>query len=243
MVNRIHPTAVLSEGVELGDDNVIGPFAVIVGPARIGDGNGVGPHITIRTPGEDRTRPHPAAWSEAPTGDHDIDQHGVRIGDRNKLREYVSVHHGTWRATTIDSGSYYLPNSHDAHDCVIEDGATMASNVVLGGHVHAWAGPNLGIGAVLHQRVRIGPGAMVDMASTPRRQVRAFTIGSGNPARVTSVNVIGPSRRGVNDATIEALGPWLKGKGELPARGLVDRLPGDLSTLVTASDDRPRKGL
>jgi UDP-N-acetylglucosamine acyltransferase len=37
--------------------------------------------------------------------------------------------------------------------------------------------------------------------------------------------MIGPSRRGVNDATIEALGPWLKGKGELPARGLVDRLP------------------
>jgi UDP-N-acetylglucosamine acyltransferase len=183
LANRIHPTAVLSEGVELGDDNVIGPFAVIVGPTRIGDGNGVSPHITIRTPGEDRTRPHPAAWSEAPTGDHDIDQHGVRIGDRNKLREYVSVHHGTWRATTIDSGSYYLPNSHDAHDCVSEDGATMASNVVLGGHVHAWAGPNLGIGAVLHQRVRIGPGAMVDMAFTPRREVRAFTISSGNPAR------------------------------------------------------------
>jgi UDP-N-acetylglucosamine acyltransferase len=84
---------------------------------------------------------------------------------------------------------------------------------------------------------------MVDMAATPRRQVRAFTIGSGNPARVTGVNVIGPCRRGVNDATVEALGPWLKGKGELPARGLVDRLPGDLSTLVTASDDRPRKGL
>jgi UDP-N-acetylglucosamine acyltransferase len=242
LVNRIHPTAVLGEGVELGDDNVIGPFAVIVGPTRIGDGNGVGPHVTIGTSGEDRPRPHPAGWSEALAGDQDIDRHGVRIGDRNKIREYVSVHQGTWRATTIGSGSYYLRNSRDAHDCVIEDGATMASNVVLGGHVHAWAGPNLGIGAVLHQSVRSGPGAMVDMASTPRREVRAFTISSGNPARVTGVNVIGLSRRGVDDATIEALGPWLEGKGELPARGLVDRLPDDFSTLVKESDDRPRTG-
>ena len=62
VANRIHPTAVLGEGVELGEDNVIGPFAVIAGPVRIGDGNWIGPHVTIGTPGEDRHRPHPAAW-------------------------------------------------------------------------------------------------------------------------------------------------------------------------------------
>jgi UDP-N-acetylglucosamine acyltransferase len=51
------------------------------------------------------------------------------------------------------------------------------------------------------------------MASTPRREVRAFTISSGNPARVTGVNVIGLSRRGVDDATIEALGPCSRARG------------------------------
>ena len=34
--NRIHPTAVLGPGVELGSGNVVGPYAVVLGPCRIG---------------------------------------------------------------------------------------------------------------------------------------------------------------------------------------------------------------
>jgi UDP-N-acetylglucosamine acyltransferase len=115
----------------------------------------------------------------------------------------------------------------------------LASNTVLGGHVHIWSGANLGMGTTVHQHVRIGPGAMVGMLSAVRREVGAFTIAVGNPARVTGVNVVGLSRRGLDEETIEALGPWLKGKGDLAADGLADRLPGDLSTLVKAWDARP----
>ncbi|MBE1581053.1 UDP-N-acetylglucosamine acyltransferase [Amycolatopsis roodepoortensis] len=240
MVNRIHPTAVIGEGVELGEDNVIGPFTVIVGPTRIGDGNWIGPHVTIGTPGEDRGREHPAAWEAAPTGDPDHDGHGVVIGSRNRIREYVSVHQGTWRTTTIGDGGYFLRSSHIAHDCVVEDAVTVASNVITGGHCHIWSGANLGMGAILHQRVVIGPGAMVGMSSAVRKEVGAFTIAVGNPARVTGVNTVGLSRRGLDEAAIEALGPWLKGKAGLPEDGLADRLPGDLSTLVKAWDARPR---
>nr|WP_202507921.1 UDP-N-acetylglucosamine acyltransferase [Amycolatopsis rubida] len=238
--NRIHPTAVVGEGVELGEGNVIGPYTVIVGPARIGDGNWIGPHVTIGTPGEDRGRPHPAAWEETPIGDPDQDGYGVVIGDRNRIREYVSVHQGTWRTTTLGSDGYYLRGSHIAHDCLVGSGVTVASNVITGGHCHIWDGANLGMGTVLHQRVVIGPGAMVGMSSAVRREVGAFTIAVGNPARVTGVNVVGLSRRGLDETMIEALSPWLKGKGELPDDGLADRLPGDLSTVVKAWDARPR---
>lgn len=240
MANRIHPTAVIGAGVELGDDNVIGPYTVIAGPARIGDGNWIGPHVTIGTPGEDRTREHPAAWDAAPTSDPDHDGHGVVIGSSNKIREYVSVHQGTWRTTTIGSDSYCLRGSHIAHDCIVEDGCTIASNVITGGHCHIWSGANLGMATVLHQRVTVGPGAMLGMSSAVRKEVGAFTIAVGNPARTTGVNVMGLSRRGLDEATIEALGPWLKGKGELPGDGLVDRLPDGLSTLIKAWDARPR---
>jgi UDP-N-acetylglucosamine acyltransferase len=236
VANRIHPTAVIGEGVELGEDNVIGPFAVIAGPTRIGDGNWIGPHVTIGTPGEDRSRPHPAAWEDAPTGDPDHDGHGVVIGSRNRIREYVSVHQGTWRTTTVGNGSYFLRNSHIAHDCLVGDGVTIASNAVTGGHCHIWDGANLGMGAILHQTVVIGPGAMIGMGSAVRREIGAFTIAVGNPARVTGVNVVGLSRRGLDEETIEALGPWLKGKEGLPDV----TLPEDLSTLVKAWDARPR---
>lgn len=243
MVNRIHPAAVIGEGVELGDGNIIGPFAVIVGPTRIGDGNWIGPHVTIGTPGEDRARPHPAAWSDAPSGEKDLDGHGVLIGDRNKLREYFSVHQGTWRTTTIGNDGFYLRNSHVAHDCLMGDGVTMTSNAVLGGHCEVWAGANLGLGAVVHQHVRIGPGAMVGMGAAVRREVGAFTIVVGVPARMTGINVVGLSRRGVDAAIIEALGPWLRNEAEFPGDGLAERLPGDLSTLVKAWAVRPREVL
>ncbi|EMD30093.1 acyl-ACP--UDP-N-acetylglucosamine O-acyltransferase family protein [Amycolatopsis azurea] len=241
MVNRIHPTAIIGEGVELGEDNVIGPFTVIVGPTRVGDGNWIGPHVTIGTPAEDRGREHPAAWETAPNGDPDHDGHGVVIGSRNRIREYVSVHQGTWRTTTVGDGGYFLRGSHIAHDCLVEDAVTVASNVITGGHCHIWSGANLGMGAILHQRVVIGPGAMVGMSSAVRKEVGAFTIAVGNPARVTGVNTVGLSRRGLDEATVEALGPWLKGKAGLPEDGLADRLPGDLSTLVKAWDARPRE--
>ncbi|MEC3980538.1 UDP-N-acetylglucosamine acyltransferase [Amycolatopsis sp. H20-H5] len=240
MANRIHPTAVIGEGVELGDGNIVGPYAVIVGPTTIGDENWIGPHVTIGTPGEDRGREHPAAWDAAPKGDPDHDGHGVVIGSRNRLREYVSVHQGTWRTTTIGDDSYYLRSSHVAHDCLMEDGLTMATNAVTGGHCHVWTGANLGLGAILHQRAVVGPGAMVGMGAAVRHEVGAFQVSVGVPARPTRVNAVWLSRRGLDDATIEGLRPWILGDGPLPGDGLLDRLPGDLSTLVKAWDARPR---
>jgi UDP-N-acetylglucosamine acyltransferase len=237
--NRIHPTAVIGEGVELGEDNVIGPYTVILGPARIGDGNWIGPHVTIGTPGEDRGGPHPVAWAEAPAGDPAADGHGVVVGDRNRIREYVSIQQGTWRTTTVGSDGYLLRGSHVGHDVVVDDQVTLACNVLLGGHTHVWSFANLGMGTVVHQGGRIGPGAMVGMGSAVRREVGAFTISVGNPARVTGVNQVGLDRRGVSEELVEALEPWLKSKGDLPNGGLLDRLPAEISTLVKAWDERP----
>lgn len=209
MANRIHASAFVAEGVELGDGNVIGPFAVILGPAVIGSGNWIGPHVTIGGPASHRAAPHPAAWEDAPAGDPAIDGHGVVIGDGNRIREYFSMHQGTERATTIGDDGYFLRGSHLAHDCVVGDGVTLSSNVVVGGHGTIWSWANLGLGAVVHQHGTVGPGAMVGMGSVVRRELGAFTISMGVPARVTGVNVVGLSRKGVSEAAIAALEPYL----------------------------------
>lgn len=214
--NRIHDTAVIGDGVELGDDNVIGPFAVVVGPTVIGSGNWIGPHVTIGTPGEDRAGPHPAAWEQAPTGDPALDGYGVRIGNGNRIREYVGVHQGTWRTTTVGDDCYLLRGSQVCHDCIVENVVTLACDVVLGGHTHVWSYANLGLGAVVHQHGRIGPGAMVGMGAAVRSELGAFTVSMGVPARVTGVNAVGLARLGASDEAIAALEPWVLGRSPVP---------------------------
>ncbi|MGH3519288.1 MAG: UDP-N-acetylglucosamine acyltransferase [Haloechinothrix sp.] len=230
MANRIHDTAVIGAGVELGTDNIIGPFAVILGPAVIGSGNWIGPHVAIGTPGEDRDGPHPAAWADAPTGDPARDGYGVRIGDRNRIREYAGIHQGTRRATSVGSDCYLLRGSHVCHDCIVDNGVTLACNAVLGGHSHVWCYANLGLGAVVHQHGRIGPGAMVGMAAAVRRELGAFTISMGVPARVTGINTVGLARLGASDEAIAALEPWVTGRSPVPD---ID-LPPELGKLITA---------
>lgn len=217
MPHRIHPTAVVGAGVELGDDVVIGPFAVVLGPAVIGSRTWIGPHVTLGTPAEDRSAPHPAAWDAAPTGDPHRDGFGVRIGEGSTIREYAAVHQGTWRTTTVGAGCYLLRGSHVCHDCVVGDGVTLACDAVLGGHTEVGAHATLGLGAVVHQRGRIGPGAMVGMAAAVRRELGPFTLSMGVPARVTGINAVGLARLGATADQVAGLEPWVLGTGPLPS--------------------------
>lgn len=239
MANRIHPTAFIGEGVQLGDDNVIGPFAVILGPAEIGSGNWIGPHVTIGAPASDRGAAHPAAWEGAPTGDPEVDGYGVRIGDRNRIREFFSAHQGTKRSTDIGSDGYFLRSAHVAHDCVIGDGVTLGSNVVVGGHGTVWTGANLGLGVVVHQHGSIGPGAMIGMGAVVRREVGAFTMNMGVPARATGVNVVGLSRRGASEEAVAALRPYVLGETTRLPEGI--ELPAEIETILKAWDSRARE--
>ena len=54
---------------------------------------------------------------------------GVRIGDRNVFREYVSVHEATddGKFTLIGSDNLILAYSHVAHDCVLGNRIIMRS--------------------------------------------------------------------------------------------------------------------
>lgn len=219
MTNRIHPTAVVGDGVELGERNVIGPYTVLVGPCRIGDDNWIGPHVAIGTPAEDRDAPHPAGWDDEQIG------HGVEIGDRNRIREFVSVHQGTRRPTRLGDDCYLLAGSHIAHDTVVGDDVTLACSAQLGGHNDVWSYANIGMGAVVHQRSRVGPGAMIGMGAAVRGEVPPFVVSVGVLSRTVGVNEVGLRRHGCDDRQVADLVPFLTGGGEL--------LPKDLPPGVT----------
>jgi UDP-N-acetylglucosamine acyltransferase len=197
-LNRIHSTALIGDGVEIGSGNVIGPYAVLLGPIRLGDGNWVGPHVVIGTPAEIRGVDHGTDVGGAAGA-------GIAIGNGNVVREYTTIHQGHYALTRIGDGCFLMNRVYIGHDGVIGDSVTMASGATLGGHVHVGASANLGMGTIVHQRRVLGPLTMVGMGSVVTRDLPPFSLAYGNPCRVRSANRVGMQRAGVPSATIEAL--------------------------------------
>jgi UDP-N-acetylglucosamine acyltransferase len=198
-MNDIHPSAVIEGDVRLGSGNSIGPNVVIYGPATIGDGNWIGAGVVIGAPPEVRSFEHPRP------GSGDSSSPGVRIGDRNVLREYAQVHQGWKQATVVGDDAFIMNQVYVAHDCRLGDGVTLASSVLLAGHVHVAAHANLGLGTAVHQGRYIGRGAMVGMSSVVTRDIPPFAKAYGSPARVNSANAVGLRRMHVPEDEIAAL--------------------------------------
>lgn len=198
-MNDIHPTVVMQGDVRFGTGNTIGPNAVIYGPVVIGDDNWIGAGVIIGAPPEVRAFTHPRGDQAQSVS------RGVRIGDRNVIREYAQVH-GGWNATTVVGDDAFIMNQvYVAHDCRLDDDVTLASSVLLAGHVHVGEHANLGLGTAVHQGRYIGRGAMIGMSSVVTRDIPPFAKAYGSPARIASANAVGMRRLGVPDDAIDAL--------------------------------------
>lgn len=203
-MNEIHPTAVLTGDVRLGEGNSIGPFAVLTGPLTIGDGNWIGAGAVVGAPPEVRSWKHPTEASPSLGA-------GIRIGNRNVVREYAQIHQG-WKAHTVIGDDAFIMNQcYVAHDGWIGDGATLASSVLLAGHVTISEGANLGLGTAVHQFRTVGRGAMVGMSSVITRDVPPYAKVYGSPAAVHGANVIGMQRAGLDGGLADQLSALYSG--------------------------------
>ncbi len=199
MGSRVHGTAVIGPGVELGEDVVVGPYAVVTGPCRIGDRTWVGAHVVIGAPPEIRGHDHGTPWGGEPV------HQGVDVGEGTVLREFTTVHGGNRRPTRVGRGCFLMNKVYVGHDGEVGDDATLAAGVTLAGHVEVGPGANLGMLCSVHQRRVVGPGAMVGMGSVVTRDVPPHAKAFGVPARVRGVNAVGLERRGLPSGDITAL--------------------------------------
>jgi UDP-N-acetylglucosamine acyltransferase len=209
-VSHVHPSAVIGDGVELGERVTIGPNAVVLGPAKIGDDCWIGPGCVIGTPPEITSVEHNSQW-QAP-----LPLAGVEIGPRTVVRELSTIHQGSYRPTRIGADCWLLNRVYVAHDCQIGDRVTLSAGTSLGGHIQVGDAVNVGMNAVVHQRRVIGPGAMVGMGSVVTRDVPPFAKAYGSPCRLAGVNEVGMSRAGISARDIQNLVEHYAG-GRLPA--------------------------
>jgi UDP-N-acetylglucosamine acyltransferase len=201
--SRVHPTAVVHPGAHLGRGVVVGPYAVVEEGAVVGDGTVVGAHCVIRagvTLGQDNRLSVGVVLGEDPqhrryAGEATF----VRIGDRNVLREYVTINraYGEGQSTEIGNDNYLMSYVHIGHNCVIRNQVTLTSGTKLAGHALVDDQANLGGHVGVHQFVRIGRLVMVGGGSVVRQDVPPFVLAFGLPARAYGLNTVGLVRAGV----------------------------------------------
>ena len=199
---KIHPSAVIESTAEIGADVEIGPFAYVGGVARIGDGTRIHHHASVEgnTVVGKNCEIFPYASIGAKTQDLKFKggNPGVRIGDRNVFREYVSVHGATFDGnnTVIGSDNTILAYSHVAHDCVLGNHIVASNSVGLAGHVIVEDHVTFGALCGIHQFCRIGAYSMVSAFAKVVQDITPFFIADGQPAIIRSLNKVGLERKG-----------------------------------------------
>lgn len=212
MSGFIHPTAQIAEGAVIGEDVRIGPSAIIGPDVRVGARTRIGPLVVIdghTTVGEDNVIVGQASLGGPP---QDLSYRGeptlLEIGDRNTIREFVSINRGTVKGggvTRIGSDNLIMACCHVAHDCEMEDNIVLSNSSGLAGHVKVGRNANLsGMCGIVHF-VTIGDFAFLAGMTRLARDVPPYMIVEGHEGRVRGVNTVGLTRGGVPEEDQEAL--------------------------------------
>ena len=210
-MSGIHPSAVVDPSAELGDAVEIGPYCVIGPQVRLGARTRLLSHVTVSGHtriGEDCVI-HPFVALGEPPQDFKFRGGEVRleIGDRNVLREHVTMHLGTEAGsgvTRVGSNGYFMVASHVAHDCVVGDHVVFANNATLGGGSSVGDYVTMGGLSALHQKCRIGKYAFVGGGAAVTGDVIPYGM-ADNHGWLAGLNLVGLKRRGLPRETIHDL--------------------------------------
>lgn len=201
---KIHPSALVHPGAEIGENVEIGPFSIIGEHVRIGSGTRIMSSVVIdgwTTLGSDNVIFPGAVIGVAP---QDLRYNGersyVRIGDRNQIREYVTIHRASdpEGETSLGSDNLIMGYVHLAHNCHLGSQIIIANYVGLAGHAVIEDQAVLGGMCGIHQFVRVGRLGMVGGMAKVIKDVPPFAIVDGQPARIYGLNIRGLQRRGVD---------------------------------------------
>lgn len=133
----------------------------------------------------------------------------TRIGDRNKIREFVTIHRGTeggGMLTQVGDDNLLMAYVHVAHDVHIGDRTVLANATTLGGHVTVGDWAIIGASTGVHQFCRVGRHAIIGGYSVITRDVLPFSNTVTNrEAKVFGENATGLKRRDFSAESIDAL--------------------------------------
>ena len=199
----VHPTAIVDPTAELGSGVKIGAYSIIGPHVVIGDGTIIDPHVIIEpwtTIGNDCHICSGAILGGAPQDNKFKNERSfLKIGDRNVIREFVTIHRATGEdnCTVIGNDNMLMAYCHIGHNCKIGNGIMMANQAGISGHVIVEDKVVFGGMVGVHQFVRIGKLAMIGGYSKVSQDIPPFMLADGRPTKVYDLNKIGLRRNGV----------------------------------------------
>ena len=209
----IHPTAIVDPGARVAESAEIGPYSIVGADVEIGARTKLTAHVYTEGPltvGEDNVFFPYCSVGAAP---QDLKYRGersaTRIGDRNKIREFVTIHRGTeggGMLTSLGDDNLLMAYVHVAHDVHIGDRAVLANATTLGGHVIIGDWVVIGASTGVHQFCRVGRHAIIGGYSVITRDVLPFSnTVTDREAKVFGENATGLKRRDFSAESIDSL--------------------------------------
>lgn len=235
---NVHPTAIVHPGAQLARGVEIGPYCLVGEHVKIGEGTRLLANVVMNgftTVGK-HCEFHPFTVIGATSQDKKYrgEVSKVRIGDRNIIREFVTIHRGTGEGseTFIGNDNLLLAYVHIAHNCKIGDHVVMSNSSQLAGHVTVEDFAGIGGMVGVHQFVRIGKMAFIGGYSKLLKDVPPYFMIQGNPGSVRGLNIEGMKRRGVAREAVNELKDAYRQlyRSEDRRSAVVDQLRGALTT-------------
>ena len=202
-MSEIHPSAIIGKQVEIGESNTIGPNVVIEDGVKIGShnkilagaflarGTEIGNYNTIHMNAVIGHEPQDLAYQGQPTF--------TKIGSKNVIREFVTIHRGTKEgsSTVIGDENFIMAYCHIAHNCLLGNNIIMVNQASLTGHCTVENKAFLSGMTGFHQFTRIGTLAMVSALTAINKDIPPYVICGGRPGVAQGINVVGMRRAGI----------------------------------------------
>jgi len=209
----VHPTAIIDPAACVHDTADIGPYCIIGPEVEIGARTRLMANLFMEGPtviGEDNVFfPYSTVGVASQDKKYKGERSFTRIGSRNSIREFVTIHRGTeggGLVTEIGDDNLLMTYTHVAHDCRIGNHIILGNSVGLAGHVMIGDWADVSPFSGVHQFCRIGKHAFVGPYSVIKQDVMPYSLTSNQPeVQVFGANSIGLARRGFDKAAIESL--------------------------------------
>jgi UDP-N-acetylglucosamine acyltransferase len=233
---KVHPTSIIGPKVQMASDVEVGPFCIVQGEVTIDSGTRLMSHVVL---GDERTKVvvgknnmfSPGAVVGGPPQDlsYKGEKHELIIGDRNTIREFVTINVGTTKGggiTRIGSDNLLMAYVHIAHDCQIGSHVVIANSSQFAGHVHVEDHVKISGVCMFNQFVVLGKYSYIAGDSAVNKDIPPFTIAQGKYAVVRAANEIGMERSGFDKKEVENVRRAIRilTKGKLTLDGALQRI-------------------